>query len=571
VTSTQDELKVTRVRISRRDFLRYSFLGSSAAILGACAPVVVQQQPGGADTSDAASQDAGTSAEVASEEMAEPAAEEPSGTMVWMGHQEVSGLGPDDMGPTVHVVMIYNIHNPLVLYNEFTELEMVLAESVDVAEDGLTYTFKLREGVLFHDGKEFTSADVKYTYDYYRNPDNASTIQGDFLGIDTIETPDDYTVVLNMAEVNAASLSNWAQTPIVQSEYHAEVGEEVYRTAPIGTGAFKLKDWNAAEFTELEAFADHFRGQSKIAIIRQDVVPEPSVRMLALQTGDAHSATWPLLVEDSIELESDSENFVVYRTLANSVKHFPLNTSLPQLAEKQVRQAMMHALDRQRIIDDLWDGAAQVAHSNLAPKNAFYYKSDTKQYEYDLEKAKAMLDEAGWVEGSDGIREKDGVKLAFTCTTITGDQARRPIAELAQQMLAQVGVDMQLAEAPVASILEGMTNGTMDASLFNWTYGSTPEPDPFATLHSTGGNNFCQFKNDTMDDLIERGVALVDPEERRAIYHQIQDLFVEEVPALYLQFDEWMNVFSTQVQGLPEDVLSGDPIYYQAYKYTLNG
>jgi len=232
---------------------------------------------------------------------------------------------------------------------------------------------------------------------------------------------------------------------------------------------------------------------------------------------------------------------------------------------------MMHALDRQRLIDDLWDGAAQVAHSNLAPKNAFYYKSDTKQYEYDLEKAKAMLDEAGWVEGSDGIREKDGVKLAFTCTTITGDQARRPIAELAQQMLAQVGVDMQLAEAPVASILEGMTNGTMDASLFNWTYGSTPEPDPFATLHSTGGNNFCQFKNDTMDDLIERGVALVDPEERRAIYHQIQDLFVEEVPCLYLQFDEWMNVFSTQVQGLPEDVLSGDPIYYQAYKYTLNG
>ena len=556
VQTPNKEQSQSRRTITRREFLRTAVLGSSAAYLAACVPA----QPGDTGASSAA-------------DTSDMAAEGPmqGGTMVWMGHQEVSGLGPDDAGPTVHAVMIYNIHNPLVLYNEFTVLEPILAESFEVSEDGLTYTFNLREGVKFHDDTVFTAKDVQYTYDYYRNPDNGATIIGDFLGVGSVDAPDDSTVVVNMDQVNAASLANWAGTLIVQSAYHAEVGEEIYRTAPIGTGAFKLKDWNAAEFTEIEAFEDHFRGRPHIDGIRQDVVPEPSVRMLALQTGDADSAVWPLLVEDSIELESDVENYTVFRTLANSIKHFPLNNSLPQLQEKEVRQAMMHALDRQRIIDDLWNGAAQVSHSNLAPKNAFYHKTDTKQYDFDPEKAKALLDGAGWAEGSDGIREKDGVKLSFTCTTITGDQARRPIAELAQQMLSDVGIDMQLAEAPVASILEGMRNGTMDASLYNWTYGTTPEPDPFSTLHSDGGNNFCQFFNERMDQLIEEGTSLVSPDDRLPIYHEIQDLFVEEVPALYLQFDEWMNVFSGRVQGLPENPLSGDPVYFRAHEMWLKG
>ena len=208
---------------------------------------------------------------------------------------------------------------------------------------------------MFHDGTELTADDVIYTYDYYRNPDNGAPIVGAFTGIGSVEAPDKYTVQVNMDDVNAASLASWATVPIVQSAYHAEVGEDTYRTAPIGTGPYKLKEWRPAEFTELVAFDDHFRARPHIDVLRADIVPEPSVRMIALQTGEADSAVWPLLVEDSIYLESEPD-FVVFRTLANSIKHFPLNNSIPQLAQKEVRQAMMHALDRQRIIDDLWNG-----------------------------------------------------------------------------------------------------------------------------------------------------------------------------------------------------------------------
>ena len=541
--------------MTRRDFLRYSALTGSAALLVACAPA-----PAGSGGEAAPAE---APAEAPAADMSGP---KQGGTMVWVGHQEVAGLSPADIGPTVHWVMIINIHNPLVTVDENNESELVLAESVDVSADGLTYMFKLHEGVLFHDGTELTADDVAYTYNYYRNPDNGAPIVGRFTGIGSVEAADKYTVQVNMDDVNAASLTSWATVPILQSAYHAEVGEDTYRTAPIGTGPYKLKEWRPAEFTELEAFDDHFRGRPNIDVLREDIVPEPSVRMIALQTGEADSAVWPLLVEDSIYLESEPD-FINFRTLANSIKHFPLNNSIPQLAEKEVRQAMMNALDRQRIIDDLWNGAAQVSHSNLTPASP-YHHTGLKQYDFNPQEAMALLDGAGWAAGSDGIREKDGTKLSFTITTITGDQARRPIAELAQLMFADVGIDVQLEEAPVATILQGMREGTMDASLYNWTYGTAVEPDPFSTLHSTGGNNFAQLNHARIDELIEGGLKVVSYEEREPYYHEIQEIFVEEQPVLNLQFDEWMNVFNSRIKGLPESPKNSS-MYQQAYKWWI--
>ncbi|MEM6427776.1 MAG: ABC transporter substrate-binding protein [Deinococcota bacterium] len=521
-------------RFNRRKFLKYSLAsGSAAAAMSMGMPAFAQSADGG--------------------------------TMVVLGHQEVAGLSPMDHGPTVQAVVIYNIMDPMFHINHLTELEPVLAESYTVSEDGLTYTFKLREGVLFHNGDELTAEDVKYTFEFYSDP--SSTIASDFLNMESIDIIDRYTLQVNMSDVNAAFVTFAGATPIVNAAYHQEVGEEGFRTAPIGTGAFRLKEWRAAEFTELEAFPDHFRGAPSLASYRLEVVPEPSVRYIALLTGEADSAVWPLLVEDSQSFDNEP-GYRVVRTLANSVKHILLNNEVPQLSDKRVRRAMLHALDRQRIIDDLWNGAAEIAHSNLTPKNAFYHKTDLPQYAFDPAAARSLMEEAGWVEGSDGIREKDGLKLSFTCTTITGDQARRPIAELSQIFLRDIGVDMQLAEAPISTILAGLRESTMESSLFNWTYGSTPEPDPSALLRSDGGNNFNSFRNAEMDALIDEGIATVNPADRLPIYHRIQELFVEEVPCLYLQFDEWINVYSPEMQGLPDEISNADPVYYRANEFS---
>jgi peptide/nickel transport system substrate-binding protein len=327
-----------------------------------------------------------------------------------------------------------------------------------------------------------------------------------------------------------------------------------------------LVNWVPAEVVELEAFEGHFRGRPNIDGIRQEVVPDASVRAIALETGDSDACLWPLLVEDSKRLAEDTENFTVLVSSSGGIKHFPLNNKTPALAEKEVRQALLTALDRQRIIDELWNGAAKIAHTHYSPKFAAYSTNDdpdTKHYDYSVDGAIALLEGAGWLPGADGIREKNGVRLSFTCTTITNDTARRPIAELAQQMLAEVGVEMLLEEAPVSAILEALPKGEMEASLFNWTYGSV-DPDPADTLLTDGASNFCSYTNARVDELITLGVQTVVQEERQAIYAEMQEIVTEEVPMLFLQWDDWYNVFSGRVKGLPEKTEDGFQLFFSA-------
>lgn len=518
--------------ISRRQFLKYSVYSAAGVYVGAHGLALAQGAQGG--------------------------------TLVWMGHQEVAGMGPNDIGPDVQAAVIFNVMNPLVHVNHLAETEMVLARDVELAPDGLAYTFHLHQDVRFHDGSEFTAEDVKYTYETYSQAGN--TVAGRFIGMREVEVVDRYTARVHMDSVNASFLRVAAEVPIVPKAYHETVGVDGFRTAPIGTGAFRVRSWRPADSTELEAFPGHFRGAPKVDVLRLDVVPEGSVRTIALLTGDADASVWPLAAEDNIDFQRNPD-FRVVVTASNSPRFIPLNTQLPQLSDKRVRQAMMFALDRQRIVDELEAGFGVVATSHLAPHSP-YYNPNVAQYPFDPERARALLDEAGWTVGADGIRVKDGLRLSFTCTTISGDQARRPMAELAQIFLRDVGVEMLLAEAPVASILEGLRAGTLEASLFNWTMGSIADPSPQSTLLSTGGDNFFRYANPEMDELIRAGVAVADPAARMPIYARTQEIYADEIPALTLHFAQWVLVFANRMGGLPETISSGTPLFFRGNEYS---
>jgi peptide/nickel transport system substrate-binding protein len=490
------------------------------------------------------------------------------GTLTIAGHQEIAGMGPQDEGLTCQRAVLTQIHNALLEMDENYTLQPVLAESYTAAPDGLSYTFKLRKGVKFSDGKDFTSKDVKYTYDFYRDPANATAIIGKFVGVTSIDTPDDLTVVINLKSVNATALANAPTVFIVQSEYHAKVGEKVYRTAPIGTGAFKLKEWKPSESTLLEAWDGHFRGRANVDFLKYVDIPENSVRMIALQTGTVDMTVWPPLIDDNLKLEKDPK-FKVYRYPAVGMNRFPLNNSVPALSDKIVRQAMLYAIDRQTIINDIFKGAGTVADEYLSPALP-YQKEVIKKYPYDPAKAIAQLEEAGYKVGSDGIRAKGTVKLSFTCTIITGDQARKPEAEYVQQYLKKVGIEMKLAEAPLATIVEGLRKGTIDASLFQWNINAdNGDPDPYNGLGCDSGNNFMKYCNPKMEELIKAGVATVDPAKRKVIYDQVHDLFVDEVPVLYMMYLQMFFISNTKVQGLPEKFMVGDFLWRQAYKWWV--
>lgn len=563
---------IAKRQSSRRTFLVRATLGLTGLavvpLLAACGGGSTEEspttEPAGDQTGGSTQASPGTGSSESGNE-GEPVY---GGTLITLGHTDVPGLSPEDAGPTVEWSLVTQIHNGLLEIDENYELESVLAERHEVTEDGLTYTFTLRQGVKFHDGEEFNADDVVYSYEWYRNPENASIEQQSFAGVEAVEATDPYTVVVRMSEPNAAFLIRGATAFIIPEHYHSQVGQDQYRTAPIGTGAFKLKEWRAAEYTVLEAFEDHFRGRPYLDEYRLNVVPEPSVRAIALETGEAHSSVWQLAVEDNQRLEATGE-FTVFKAPSVSVNHFPLNHNLPQLAEKEVRQAMMYAIDRQAVIDDVFNGEAVIATSNLAPVLEFWYNPDVKEYPYDPDEARRILDEAGWTVGSDGIREKNGVKLSFTCGVITGDQARRPEAELVQQYLREVGIDMQIREVPDAS--GSMRRGELDAAVFNWTYGgSGGEPDPSDTLRSDGFNNFSHYRSERMDELIDQGLREVDPEKRREIYNEIQALVAEDVPFLYMMYWQWYTLYSKQVKGLPESALSPTQTYRKAYQFWLD-
>jgi peptide/nickel transport system substrate-binding protein len=518
-------------RLTRRDFLKYSALTGAGVAFG-------------------------------SQALAQGTA---GGSFNWLVHHEVAGLSPNFSGATIQLVIITNILDPLFIVNHATETEPVLATDWSVSADGLTFTINLKQGVIFHNGDRFTAADVKYTYEYYAQPGN--TIAGRFTNMDSVEVVDDHTVRVHMKRVDASFIRVAGQTGIVNAAYHAAVGEDRFAAEPIGTGAFTVATWNPASFTELVAFNAHHRGAPQISRIRFEVVPEPSVRYIALLTGDADSSVWPISTEDALDLEKDP-NFVVFRTPSNSPRMIFLNNTHPALSDRELRRAMLRAVDRQRIIDDLESGLGVIATSHLAPHNAQYYNPNVPEYPYDPEAAKAQLDAAGWVPGSDGVRVKNGVRASFTCTTLSGDATRRPMAELTQIFLREVGVEMLLAEAPLATVQQGLLDGSIDASLFNWTMGTVVDPNPQATLSSNGGNNYNRYRNEEMDRLIVEGVAVVDPALRKPIYDRTQELFAQDVPCLILHYNLSMSVFANTIKGLPENVLTSDPLWFRGHEYS---
>ena len=490
------------------------------------------------------------------------------GQLILMGHHEISSLSPDDAGPTVHWVMVTQIHNALVELDAWYVLQPTLAESFEVSDDGMQYTFKLHEGVLFHDGEEFTSADVKYTAEYYSNPDNAMLTASNFAGVVSVEAPDDYTVVFNLDSPNAAFLARTGQAFIVPEHHHSAIGEEAYKSDPIGTGPYRLREYRPAEYTEVEAFPDHFRGAPLIESVRERIVPEPSVRAIELETGEADSSVWSLVTEDNIRLR-DSGEFTTYVTSSTACNHFPLNNERPFFAEKEVRQALMYALDRDLIVDELWQGLAVKATANLSPALDFYYEPDVKEYPYDPDLAVQILEEAGWVVGSDGVREKNGVRLEWTLGIISGDQARRPEGEFAQECWNAIGCSVSIVESPSTST--EMREGTLDMALYNWTYGGgSGDPDASNTLRSDALNNFSHYKSAEMDELLDAGLRETDPEKRREIYSQVQKLVAEDVPFIFVKFWDWFNFYNKRVKGLPDSVLNGSQLYNAIYTMWLD-
>lgn len=511
-----------------------------------------------------------TLADVAEQAAAQGGEPVQGGTFSTLGHQDITTLSPEDNGADVVFANLIQLFNGLYYIDHNYQLVPSLADSYEVSEDGLTYTFKLKTGVTFHNGDAFTSADVKYTYDWIMNLDNGSTRAGDFALVSSVEAPDDTTVVVTLSTVDVSFLVNVLPTHIYPAAYHAEVGEDAFGAAPIGTGPFYLADpadYSPAAFLQLQAYENHFRGRPNFDTWRMDIAPEAAGRFVALQSGTADNSVWTLSAEDNRSL-IEAGGFTVYEALSLGNVHVPLNNQHPFLSDKQVRKALLTGLDRASTLEAVYLGDGVLATSNLSPAVVDYYTDQVTQYPYDPEAAAALLDEAGWVVGGDGIREKDGVKAQFVITAIASDTQRRPIAEIAQALWTELGIDVSIEEAQVGDILAALPNGELDASLFSWIYGGGDgEPDARDTLSTGAPNNFSQFSNARVDELLNLGVTQQALEDRQATYREIQEIVADEVPFIFCIHPINYTFYNERIKGLPESAVSS--LYILESAYTL--
>jgi len=491
------------------------------------------------------------------------------GTFITMGHQDVSSLSPDDAGPTVWYVLIYNIHEALLKVDENYKLVPVLAESYQIAPDGKTWTFKLRKGVKWHDGQPFTSADVKYYYDWIRDPKNAAINQPNFKDVSNVDAPDDSTVIVTLSRVYVPFGALSATIGIVPQHVHSKIGETAYKKAPVGTGPYKFMEQKLGDHVTLAAFDDYWDGRPYIDFWRENIVPETSVRAIALQTGDADSSTWPLAPEDDLKYLQDPK-FQNYRAPGVAVNHFPLNTEKPLLTDKRVRQAMMYAMDRDAMVKDLLKGLAVKATGNISPALEFYYEPNVTLYPRDLDKAKALLKDAGWTPGPDGIlANAQGQKFSIVCTVFSGDALRKSEAEVAQRNFKDVGIDMQLKELETSAALAAERQGNYDVGLFNWTYGgSNGDPDAQA-LYAGNTNNWARWNNPDAQKLLQQGASETDAQKRKQTYSDLQKLVTQEVPFLYVMYWETALHFNKRIKGMPDKATNPYWLYQNFAKYWI--
>ncbi len=497
------------------------------------------------------------------QEEAKPGAEEPKeqpkeepkygGTFIIAQYADITHLCPflstDGASNTVNRM----IHMPLVMYRGNNELVPILAERWEYSDDGLEWTFYLRKGVKWHDGTEVTAHDVKYTYDLIMDPATKSIRRGNFDLVDKVEVIDDYTLRIVTKEPFAALLDKIATQPIVCKHHVEKVGLENYNHHPLGCGPFKFKEWVPEEKVVLERFDEYFEGRPYLDQVVFVNIPEPSVRLMALETGEAHYNWWQTPEEEIPRLQEDPR-FTLYWALRTDFHFFGLNHWHPFFKDVRVRQAFAYAIDKEAIVENFVPYTGVVAHGPYSEAYGFYYNPDVPKFTYDPDKAKELLAAAGWADtDKDGILDKDGQPFKIEMMIKQGDELRRNIAVLIQKWLKDVGVEMTIREWEWSLMLDALTKTRDNWDVTLVQFGASPEPDHHLIFHSTGGFALGNYSNPRVDELLEKGRTTLDPQQRKVYYDEYQKIVAEDVAVIFLWHSNHVNVCSSRFKGMKQE------------------
>ncbi|MCG1020103.1 peptide-binding protein [Sutcliffiella horikoshii] len=437
------------------------------------------------------------------------------------------------------------------------ETQLNMAESWDISDDDLVHTLKIKEGIKFHDGETLDADDVVFTLSIPLSEDYDGPRAGYFEKIEKVEKIDDLTVqvTLNAVDPKIHIALGYPILPehILGEVAIADLGEytEFNTKNPIGAGPFKFEKWEDGQYVRVVANDDYWDGRPYLDSLTYRIIPDADALMTALAAGDVHYYTVPASdIATAKEWEANGQ-LKIESGLALSYSYLGYNLRNPLFEDKTVRQALTHALDRELIVESVMDGDGEVADVPESPLS-WAYDEDVPRFEYDVEKAKAMLEEAGWTPGADGTLEKDGQKFEFTLKTNQGNKVREDIAVVVQEQFAELGIKVTPEIMEWSAFLADVDPPAwnFDAIILGWALST--DPDPSGIFHSkeiAEGLNFVGWSNEEADKLMDEANLTMDQDERAEKIQAINRIIAEEQPYTFLYYPNAHRAMPTNLEG----------------------
>jgi len=467
-------------------------------------------------------------------------------TELKMGYQtDPEGLDPQRTAAASTFVVTNNIYDTLVGVTKDWEITPRLAEKWNISEDGMEITFKLKENVFFHNGRQLKSSDVEFTIN--RLKDEESPKARDYANIKEIKIIDDYNIKFVTEKLDVELLKGFAYpwTAIVPEEEVANL-----KIKPVGTGAFILKEWIPQQHIILERNENYYGDKPKLKTVKLELIPDATSLIAGLQVGDLDII--PLSGDQVETLIANSEYSILAQPM-NAVQVMSLNTENKILSNEKVRQAMAMAINKDEVIEASSFGYGDKIGSHLPTTSPDYYDTNSIMG-YNTEKAKELLKEAGYENGFE-------IKLTLPKNYQIHVDAGQVIAD----QLSKIGirVNIELVEwGTWVSDVYGAKNFDMTV------VGHTGRLDSYAFLsrYKSDSKDYISLKTGEVDELLNQAFAELDASKRKDIYKKIQEVLANKLPAIYIQTPYTMLGMQNSVKGMnifPIDIYDFKDVYFQ--------
>lgn len=465
-----------------------------------------------------------------------PPAGEPQygGTLTVALHGEIDKLDPHQSVTIVGFQVQQNIVESLVRAKPTLDgVEPQLATDWSVSEDGRTYTFRLRRGVKFHNGKDFKAEDVVYSFQRIMDPNFPAADRSDFVMVDRIEAPDDYTVVFHLQYPFAAFLTNLESLYILPKDAGVDFNQKL-----IGTGPFRFVEWISGDRIVLERFQDYWdKGKPYVDRVVFRPIPEDATKLVELRTGGV-DLIGNVPYKDVASLERDPQ-FKVYRQLGVVRDHLGFNVTKPPFDNKYVRQAMCWLIDREAIAEAIMYGYAKPAQVAIPETHWAFNPAVKDAYGFDPERARQLLAQGGY---------PNGFKASIKVSPTYPEQIK--MAELIAEAARRIGVELQIIQLEWSTWIDQVVSkGDYEAEIVLISGGIDPDDFFYQWHHSGEVFNIWRFSTPELDRLLEEARQAQDQGQRTRLYHRIQEYLIDEAPLCHIIYRESVMASRAAVEG----------------------